>query len=116
MDALPGTRATMRNAEVAQSPMTLSSFNKGPVRKQRIFSKKVTSNCVPKALNSDTTPNFSLNDLQTNGRGTAKNQGDIGSLSALENLQQIGCVATQVTGDIGSLSALTEPLLLVLSV
>ena len=100
MDALPGTLATMRNAEVAQSPMTLSSFNKGPVRKQRIFPKKVTSNCVSKALNSY----------------TARKQGDIGSLSALENLQQIGCVATQVTGDIGSLSALTEPLLLVLSV
>ena len=113
MDALPGTLATMRNAEVAQSPMTLSSFNKGPVRKQRIFPKKVTSNCVSKALNSDTTPNLSWNDLQTNGRGTAKKQGDIGSLSALESLQQIGFVVTQVTGDIGSLSALSRLLHLV---
>ena len=92
MDALPGTLATMRNAEVAQSPMTLSSFNKGPVRKQRIFPKKFTANCVSKAFNSY----------------TAKKQGDIGSLSALEILQQIGCVATQVTGDIGSLSALSK--------
>ena len=113
MDALPDTLATMRNAEVAQSPMTLSSFNKGPARKLRIFPKKFTSNCVSKALNSDTTPNFSLNDLQTNGRGTAKKQGDIGSLSALESLQQIGFVVMQVTGDIGSLSALSRLLHLV---
>ena len=97
MDALPGTLATMRNAEVAQAPMTLNSFSKGPVRKLRIFPKKFTANCVSKAFN----------------RYTAKKQGDIGSLSALENLQQIGCVATQVTGDIGSLSALSKLLQMV---
>ena len=97
MDGLPGTRATMRNAEVAQSPMTLNSSSKGPVRKMRIFPKKFTANCVSKAFNSY----------------TAKKQGDIGSLSALENLQQTGCVATQVTGNIGSLSALSELPLLV---
>ena len=90
MDALPGTLATMRNAEVAQAPMTLIS--KGPVRKLRIFPKKFTANCVSKAFNSY----------------TAKKQGDIGSLSALASLQRLDLANTKVEGDIGSLSALTS--------
>ena len=49
-DALLGTLATMRKSEVAQSSKTPSSINEDPVRKQRIFPKKFTANCVSKAF------------------------------------------------------------------
>ena len=90
-----GTHAAMRKSEMALPSKTLNSTNEDATRKLRIFPKKFTANCVPKAFNIIAT---------SNSTSTEETQKYLDK----ESLKGLYLAGTQVTGELSRLNVLLK--------